>query len=92
MPIAHTPVFCYSWDIYSVFRPAGATSFTDGVKFGVEESTKSRILLANLYFTPSVQRWPVGGSKFRNINAPQGRIAWAIFTKISEFVGSFMVG
>ena len=30
--------------------------------------------------------------KFWRINTPQGRLPWAIYTKFSSFVGSFMFG
>jgi len=42
-------------------------------------------------YTLSVQRWERGApetknfTQFRNINAPHGRIAWAIFTKSRVF-------
>jgi len=78
---------------FEVFRLAEATHYTDGVKFGVDESTEStkgrlpnRVRLAK--FHPHRCR---GGRvrplkliilpKFWHINAPQGRIPWAIFTK-----------
>ena len=51
---------------FEVFRPAGATRYIDGVKFGMEE-----------------------GTEICNINAPQGRILCAIFTKFAEFVPHF---
>ena len=78
------------------FRPAGATRCTDGVKFGVGESTYVGRLL-HTKFTPSVHGWDVGPAKLKillkcsHINAPQGHISWPTFlTKFSWFVGSFI--
>ena len=39
----------YSEANFEVFRPAGATRCTDGVKFGTDEGTKGRLLHAKFH-------------------------------------------
>ena len=34
---------------FEAFRPTGATRYTDGVKFGMEEGTKGRLLRAKFH-------------------------------------------
>jgi len=65
-----------------------------GVKFCVEKSIKGRL---HTKAHPINAGWRCGPktenfSKFRHINAPQVHIPWAIFTKFSTFLGSFMDG
>ena len=70
---------------------------TDGVKFGTEDGTEGPSSVPNFTSIGAKTRVqdPQNGNfysdltKMRNINAPQGRIPCAIFTKFAEFVPHF---
>ena len=86
--------FVYSEADFEVFRPAGATRCTDGGE--IWHATPPPPCQIS---PPSVQRQGCRTPKNEifysdlteiwNINAPQGRIPCAIFTKFAEFVPHF---
>ena len=85
--------FVYSEADFEVFRPAGATRCTDGgeiwhggpllhAKFHPHRCNDKGVGTQNLnFYSDLTEMW--------NINAPQGRIPCAIFTKVAQFVPHF---
>ena len=96
---AQTCRYLIYWEAdFEVFRPAGATRCTDGVKFGTEEETEGPLLRAKFplihakFYPHRCNRKGLGPQNWNfysdltemwNINAPQGRIPCAIFTKFA---------
>jgi len=84
----------YSEADFEVFRPTGATRCTDWGEIwhgGGSSSMPNVTLIGATVRVQEPQNWNFYWDliKMWNINAPQGRIPCAIFTKFAEFVPRF---
>jgi len=81
----------YSEADFEVFRPAGATWCTDGSEIWPGEDPPCQISPHQCNNNGIPQNWNFywDSIKMWNINAPQGHIPCAIFTKIAEFEPRF---